>query len=925
MHNTGQVVSGVTGVNDMDCNALEAWDITTGSEDIIVAVIDDGLEAHEDLVDDNGVSRIIGGYTPSINGNGTPNSSGAHGVACAGSIAASHNNIGVMGVAPKVKLLSVNIFYGGESSEDIANGITWAKENGADVLSNSWGSSSCAANFPNISFALADANENGRNGKGCVITFAGGNEFNNCISAPGNHPDVIAVGAFTNQGQRSNYSNYGPSLDIVAPSDGAAGVFTTDRMGSAGYTTFNYTGDFGGTSSACPVVSGVCALILSVNPNLTSDQVKDILYSTATDMGPTGFDVEYGNGRVNAHGAVLAALGDSSPTCDDGIQNGNETGIDCGGTDCPDCSVNPTCNDGVQNGDETGVDCGGSDCTDCPVLPTCNDGVQNGDETGVDCGGSDCPACQTGCSENEVELNITFDQYPAEISWSIYDENGNVFANASSYGSQYANNTVTEEICLPDGCYTFQMTDSYGDGICCNYGNGSLELNYSGTSYTSAGNFGSSAVHLFGLNSNCGPIETCDDGIQNGDETGVDCGGADCPDCPVLPTCDDGIQNGNETGVDCGGTDCPDCSSQCADPFILNIILDAYPEEISWDFTDSNNDIVASSNGTLGSEADESTYIEEICLPDGCYTFTLRDSYGDGICCGTTPISNGSFTLSHSNAVILSGGDFGSSISVNTCDDTPPTDGLLLGSYFENGWDSWIDGGDDCIRSGSAYAPEGSWSIKLRDDNGEESSLTSPTFDLSNSAGVIIGFSSVSVGLEDGDGFELLYSLDNGLNWFLLESYLKGDDYQNEELNQVSLTIPSDSFTFETKFRFMSISNANADVVYLDEITISQIIADDFNGSNEGAYFKTGFSEFLDQKNNFSIIPNPATDHVIISSQSAFNAITIHTIDGRMVYGNTNNSSMTHRIDLSVLEAGIYLVSIKTGSEIQTKRLVVTQ
>ncbi len=81
-----------------------------------------------------------------------------------------------------------------------------------------------------------------------------------------------------------------------------------------------------------------------------------------------------------------------TPTCNDGIQNGDETGIDCGGS-CAPCDVAPTCDDGIQNGDETGIDCGGS-CAPCDVAPTCNDGIQNGDETGIDCGGS-CKPCET--------------------------------------------------------------------------------------------------------------------------------------------------------------------------------------------------------------------------------------------------------------------------------------------------------------------------------------------------------------------------------------------------------------------------------------------------------------------------------------------------------------------------------------------------
>ena len=85
--------------------------------------------------------------------------------------------------------------------------------------------------------------------------------------------------------------------------------------------------------------------------------------------------------------------GGGGATCSDGIQNGDETGVDCGGS-CPACQTEPTCDDGIMNGDETGIDCGGSCPNSCPE-PTCNDGIMNGDETGVDCGGS-CPACQQG-------------------------------------------------------------------------------------------------------------------------------------------------------------------------------------------------------------------------------------------------------------------------------------------------------------------------------------------------------------------------------------------------------------------------------------------------------------------------------------------------------------------------------------------------
>jgi len=76
--------------------------------------------------------------------------------------------------------------------------------------------------------------------------------------------------------------------------------------------------------------------------------------------------------------------------------------------------VSATCNDGQQNGNETGVDCGG----DCDACPTCDDGIQNGNETGVDCGG-DCNPCSTGCDDTAVNLTITLDNYPEETAWTL--------------------------------------------------------------------------------------------------------------------------------------------------------------------------------------------------------------------------------------------------------------------------------------------------------------------------------------------------------------------------------------------------------------------------------------------------------------------------------------------------------------------------
>ena len=321
MNNTGQVVDGIAGVNDIDSNALEAWDINLG-DNITVAIIDQGLEAHEDIGD-----RLIGGHTPLNNGNGQPIANDdTHGMSCAGVLAASDNNLGVRGVAPNVNLLSVNIFAGGETAGDIADGITWAVNNGADIISNSWSLSNVPCGFTNadIDNAIQDAVTRGRNQRGCVVVFSSGNDNTfqgGCVDYPATNPNVISVGAIDNRGNLYGYSRRGPELDLVAPSglrffvpgETTVGVRTLDRMGTAGDFAGNYRDDFDGTSAACPVVSGVAALVLSRYPNLSQNEVRNILNQSATDMGAAGFDNNSGNGRVNAL-AALQLADDLAPT-----------------------------------------------------------------------------------------------------------------------------------------------------------------------------------------------------------------------------------------------------------------------------------------------------------------------------------------------------------------------------------------------------------------------------------------------------------------------------------------------------------------------------------------------------------------------------------------------------------------------------------
>ncbi len=153
--------------------------------------------------------------------------------------------------------------------------------------------------------------------------------------------------------------------------------------------------------------------------------------------------------------------------------------------------VPATCFDGMQNGDETGIDCGNSCLNACP---TCSDGVQNGNETNVDCGGPDCGACPP-CSG--ITFSVTLDDYPEETSWVIVDPNGNQVAFGGGYSTDGA--TVVESACLFTGCYDFVINDSFGDGICCGFGTGSYTLtdDATGNVLASGGEFGDSETTNF--------------------------------------------------------------------------------------------------------------------------------------------------------------------------------------------------------------------------------------------------------------------------------------------------------------------------------------------------------------------------------------------------------------------------------------------
>lgn len=283
-----------------DINARDAWRISTGGN-IKVAIIDSGFElTHPDLI-----NNIYSSYDCTDGGDGALNgvygsNADSHGTQCAGVIAATNNDVGVIGVAPDSRLILLRRGYSIASGDStiyisytswIINALRTAYQSGADVISNSWSiDNPTTNNYTTYDAVLSEACTLGRNGKGCVIVFSTGNQYRSFINYPSNSPYTIAVGAMNQTGHRPTFSNYGQDLDLVAP---GVDIKTTQIIPKGTYCSSS------GTSFAAPMVAGVAALILSVDSTLNRVEVRDVMRSTAYQLPDYSFDSTNTYGKWN--------------------------------------------------------------------------------------------------------------------------------------------------------------------------------------------------------------------------------------------------------------------------------------------------------------------------------------------------------------------------------------------------------------------------------------------------------------------------------------------------------------------------------------------------------------------------------------------------------------------------------------------------
>ena len=290
--------------------AETAWDTTTGSSDVVIAVLDTGVDlGHPDLA-----AKIVSGYD-FINNDNDPDDDQGHGTHVAGIAAAvTDNNIGIAGVSWGARIMPVKVLNneGAGPNSTIAQAMVWAVDQGADVLNMSLGGETRSSTMED---AVTYAYEHG-----VLVVAAAGNSYEegNATSYPAAYDHVLAVAATDDEDEHASYSNSGSYVDVAAPGGDPSGNTDTNPNHWILSTYYRSSGNsyvwMSGTSQAAPHVAGLAALLLSLNPSLSPDDLTDIIENTAVDVQDTGWDEFSGYGRIDVAAAVAAVLATPTPT-----------------------------------------------------------------------------------------------------------------------------------------------------------------------------------------------------------------------------------------------------------------------------------------------------------------------------------------------------------------------------------------------------------------------------------------------------------------------------------------------------------------------------------------------------------------------------------------------------------------------------------
>ncbi len=399
---------------------------------------------------------------------------------------------------------------------------------------------------------------------------------------------------------------------------------------------------------------------------------------------------------------------------------------------------------------------------------------------------------------NGLTLKLVFDNYPEETSWNITDGNNKIVASGGSYGSQPDGSTLIQEICAPNECLNFTIFDSYGDGMCCSYGNGSYELkdNQTGVILATGGQYNASETTPF-----CPPQTGLMVTITNKGD--VSCGQSA-----------DGFANAQASGGT--GNYSYSWSNGQTGPNAINLAAGTYTVTVNDGQATSNaNVVITDPNNTYYFDGDDDgfgipeTTIRACTLPSG-YAGNSTD------CNDNDPLINPDATE------ICDGKD-------NNCDGETDegcggcTYEVVNFNNFETGLGIWADGGTDCQRI-AKFPKSGSYSIELR-DNTTTSVLTTTNQNLSGYDELKISFSYYPVSMDNAaEDFWLQISNDGGVTFTTVEEWNLNDEFVNNTRYEEAVTV-SGPFTATTKIRFRCDASGDADMVYIDDVKIEGCIS----------------------------------------------------------------------------------------------------
>merc|ERR1711884_732257 len=374
-------------------------------------------------------------------------------------------------------------------------------------------------------------------------------------------------------------------------------------------------------------------------PDCKAFQIRNAMIATAKDKGDPGCDVKYGHGIVQAKAAFEYL---EANECDP-----NEAFKEPeGGCAEFSCSENSECDDGNSDTIDTCVS--GSCQHACASDAACDDEdpcTADTCDNGVCSSVTDCSLCGGGAS---CVLELTTDNYPGETEWDIKDSSGDEKYNGSGYSD--ANTLHTINMCLETDEYTFYITDTYGDGICCSYGNGGYKIKVNGEEVVSGGEFGDSETETFTVNASpvapptTAPVDTPFPTTAPPTTAPVTPPTTAPVTAPVAP---------------------PTPTSDTCEMFVLSLTTDQFGYETSFELVHELTGVIRLAGGLYSSLM---TFEEVSCLTNGRYIFTVSDSHGDGICCDN---GEGHFEVLLSGQIVGQGGDFGESQTF-TFDVGPP-------------------------------------------------------------------------------------------------------------------------------------------------------------------------------------------------------------------------------------------------------------